>query len=88
MTPHSFSFDIVNDLRHRRPDVVSPSRTFTRTGAHCSKQIRNAQWLIKAKRHYDPDNLFHSAIPLPSDKHPVELFRSRVYTFSPPQHRA
>jgi FAD/FMN-containing dehydrogenase len=37
---------------------------------------RNAERLIKAKRHYDPDNVFHSAIPLPSDKHLVELERS------------
>ena len=26
----------------------------------------NAERLIKAKRHYDPDNIFNSAIPLPS----------------------
>jgi FAD/FMN-containing dehydrogenase len=26
---------------------------------------RNAERLIKAKRHYDPDNVFRSAIPLP-----------------------
>jgi Berberine and berberine like len=26
---------------------------------------RNAERLIKAKRHYDPDNVFSSAIPLP-----------------------
>ncbi|HEX2351669.1 MAG TPA: BBE domain-containing protein [Xanthobacteraceae bacterium] len=26
---------------------------------------RNAEALIKAKRHYDPDNVFRSAIPLP-----------------------
>jgi Berberine and berberine like len=26
---------------------------------------RNAERLIKAKRHYDPDNVFCSAIPLP-----------------------
>jgi FAD/FMN-containing dehydrogenase len=26
----------------------------------------NADRLIKAKRHYDPDNTFNSAIPLPS----------------------
>ena len=26
---------------------------------------RNADRLIKAKRHYDPDNTFRSAIPLP-----------------------
>jgi Berberine and berberine like len=25
----------------------------------------NAEWLIKAKRRYDPDNVFRSAIPLP-----------------------
>jgi FAD/FMN-containing dehydrogenase len=35
---------------------------------------RNAQRLIKAKRHYDPDNVFCSAIPLPvgRDPHPVD----------------
>jgi FAD/FMN-containing dehydrogenase len=26
---------------------------------------RNAERLIKTKRHYDPDNVFRSAIPLP-----------------------
>jgi len=26
---------------------------------------RNARRLIRAKRHYDPDNIFQSAIPLP-----------------------
>jgi Berberine and berberine like len=26
----------------------------------------NAERLIKAKRHYDPDNIFNSAIPLPA----------------------
>jgi hypothetical protein len=26
---------------------------------------RNGDWLIKAKRHYDPDKIFSSAIPLP-----------------------
>jgi Berberine and berberine like len=26
---------------------------------------RNAERLISAKRHYDPDNIFRSAIPLP-----------------------
>ena len=26
---------------------------------------RNAERLIEAKRHYDPDNVFRSAIPLP-----------------------
>ncbi len=25
----------------------------------------NAARLIRAKRHYDPENIFHSAIPLP-----------------------
>jgi FAD/FMN-containing dehydrogenase len=29
---------------------------------------RNAERLIKAKRHYDPDNVFRSAIPLPVDR--------------------
>jgi FAD/FMN-containing dehydrogenase len=29
---------------------------------------RNAERLIKAKRHYDPDNVFCSAIPLPVDR--------------------
>jgi len=29
---------------------------------------RNAERLIKAKRHYDPDNLFRSAIPLPVEQ--------------------
>jgi FAD/FMN-containing dehydrogenase len=29
---------------------------------------RNAERLIKAKRHYDPDNVFRSAIPLPLDR--------------------
>jgi FAD/FMN-containing dehydrogenase len=29
---------------------------------------RNAKQLIKAKRHYDPDNVFRSAIPLPVDR--------------------
>ena len=29
---------------------------------------RNAGRLIKAKRRYDPDNLFRSAIPLPVDR--------------------
>jgi Berberine and berberine like len=29
---------------------------------------RNAERLIQAKRHYDPDNLFRSAIPLPVGK--------------------
>ena len=29
---------------------------------------RNAERLIKAKRHYDPDNIFRSAIPLPFDQ--------------------
>jgi hypothetical protein len=28
----------------------------------------NAERLIQAKRHYDPDNLFRSAIPLPVGK--------------------
>ena len=28
---------------------------------------RNAKRLIEAKRHYDPDNVFRSAIPLPFD---------------------
>jgi FAD/FMN-containing dehydrogenase len=28
---------------------------------------RNAERLIKAKRHYDPDNVFRSAIPLPTN---------------------
>jgi FAD/FMN-containing dehydrogenase len=27
---------------------------------------RNAERLIRAKRHYDPDNVFRSAIPLPA----------------------
>jgi Berberine and berberine like len=29
---------------------------------------RNAERLIKAKWHYDPDNVFRSAIPLPVDR--------------------
>ena len=29
---------------------------------------RNAERLIRAKRHYDPDNVFRSAIPLPVDQ--------------------
>jgi Berberine and berberine like len=29
---------------------------------------RNAERLIKAKWHYDPDNVFLSAIPLPVDR--------------------
>jgi len=29
---------------------------------------RNAKRLIEAKRHYDPDNVFFSAIPLPPDR--------------------
>jgi hypothetical protein len=29
---------------------------------------RNAERLIKAKRHYDPNNVFRSAIPLPIDR--------------------
>jgi hypothetical protein len=29
---------------------------------------RNAERLIKTKRHYDPDNVFRSAIPLPVDR--------------------
>jgi FAD/FMN-containing dehydrogenase len=29
---------------------------------------RNAKRLIEAKRHYDPDNVFLSAIPLPLDR--------------------
>jgi FAD/FMN-containing dehydrogenase len=28
----------------------------------------NADRLIKAKRHYDPDNIFNSAIPLPAGR--------------------
>ena len=28
----------------------------------------NAARLVAAKRHYDPDNLFRSAIPLPADR--------------------
>jgi hypothetical protein len=28
----------------------------------------NARRLIEAKRHYDPDNTFHSAIPLPASQ--------------------
>jgi hypothetical protein len=28
---------------------------------------RNAERLIRAKWHYDPDNVFRSAIPLPVD---------------------
>jgi FAD/FMN-containing dehydrogenase len=30
---------------------------------------RNADRLVKAKRHYDPDNVFSSAIPLPASQH-------------------
>jgi FAD/FMN-containing dehydrogenase len=29
---------------------------------------RNVERLIKTKRHYDPDNIFRSAIPLPFDQ--------------------
>jgi hypothetical protein len=29
---------------------------------------RNAERLIKAKRHYDPDNVFRSAIPMSVDR--------------------
>lgn len=29
---------------------------------------RNAERLIRAKRHYDPENIFRSAIPLPVDE--------------------
>jgi hypothetical protein len=29
---------------------------------------RNAERLIRAKWHYDPDNVFRSAIPLPVDR--------------------
>ena len=38
----------------------------------------NAERLIKAKRHYDPDNVFRSAIPLPeADAGPPDPALSR-----------
>ena len=38
----------------------------------------NAERLIKAKRHYDPDNVFSSAIPLPAaDAGPPDSALSR-----------
>jgi len=40
----------------------------------------NAERLIKAKRHYDPDNVFRSTIPLPSTKRPDDG-GSRALTF-------
>lgn len=35
---------------------------------------RNAERLIKAKRHYDPDNVFCSAIPLPVGQAMADAF--------------
>jgi hypothetical protein len=42
----------------------------------------NVERLIKAKRHYDPDNVFASAIPLPvsqesGQRNPVPLYARR-----------
>ena len=35
---------------------------------------RNAERLVKAKRHYDPDNVFCSAIPLPASKETANAY--------------
>ena len=39
---------------------------------------RNVERLIKAKRHYDPDNIFRSAIPLPVDAAMAGIARAAV----------
>ena len=43
------------------PNLLAPGDT-DRAGKSYG---RNAERLIEAKRHYDPDNIFRSAIPLP-----------------------
>ena len=45
------------------PNLLPPSDTYRAAKSYG----RNAARLVKAKRHYDPDNIFRSAIPLPVD---------------------
>jgi len=40
---------------------------------------RNAGRLIKAKRHYDPDNVFRSAIPLPVNQAMAGVSNPRAF---------
>jgi FAD/FMN-containing dehydrogenase len=46
------------------PNVLAPGETDRAAKSFGS----NAERLIEAKRHYDPDNVFNSAIPLPGDR--------------------
>jgi Berberine and berberine like len=47
---------------------------------------RNARRLMEAKRRYDPDNLFRSAIPLPVSEHDGRARRGRTPALAGDQH--
>jgi FAD/FMN-containing dehydrogenase len=49
---------------------------------------RNAERLIKAKRLYDPDNVFRSAIPLPVDRSSERAAVANAHKVHAPEHAA